>query len=80
MSNIRKEYFNPNKAKELDGCELECKVVRCYNNGLWKVCPNPDDTKRTQSMKQQCDEGKFIGFEDFCIEKTQFDNKKNWNS
>jgi hypothetical protein len=72
MSNIRKQYFNPRKARELNGCTSNCKTVRCYDNGMFKVCPNPDDIRRSKRHQKAYEEGEYIHFDDFVIKKNEF--------
>ena len=79
------EYLNYEKIKNLsaknDPNNNECSIrVQCYTNGLWWVCPNPEDINRSKEVKKSYDLGMFISFVYLNIKKDDFCNDENWNS
>ncbi len=76
--NTRYEYMNPERLEDLpDGKDVE---VRCYDRGLWWVCPNPNDVHRATPAREQYGMGMYIQFKDKRIAQSDFDDCVNWNS
>lgn len=67
-------------SRSTDVVRASLVTVRCYNNGLWKVCPNPQDEDRVKSLKKAYEQGNYISYEDVTISQADFNNPENWNS
>lgn len=65
------EYLNQEKLEKLHNKNNEIQI-RCYHNGAWYVCPNPQDKNRRDGLKQQYEAGKYIFFDDYYISSDQF--------
>ena len=54
-------------------------VVTLYDNLIYKVCPNPFNSKRCDEVEDQYEKGIFAYQQDFTLTKEQFGNPKFWN-
>ena len=77
----RREYLRIDKVEKNDqtsSCKT-CVPIRCYHNGLYWVCPNPKDERRSTSLNKQYQEGKYIQYTDFFLTINEFNNDANWD-
>ena len=80
----RGEYMCKEKIEKLE-IKNKSKIkdavkVRCYFNGKFWVCPNPNDPKRSKSLRDQFNQGYYMYHTDFYLTNAAFNNKNNWNS
>jgi hypothetical protein len=73
------QYVNPQKCQKLDDPKNPVEV-KCYDNGLWQVCPNPRDKERSEALCTQYNRGVYISFLTCRMSEQQFGDRKNWNS
>jgi hypothetical protein len=76
-----KEYLNPKMVEIYGILELGgYKNVICYDKLIYKVCPNPDDIERSESIEQQFKKGYYINKQVYSLTKEQFEDLNFWHS
>ncbi len=77
MDGLKKnQYLNPGMVEKYGTAPSPDKIVIVYDNSVYKICPNPDDISRSESIKEQ---DAFDCCQRFCLTKEQFDNPDFWN-
>jgi hypothetical protein len=84
---ILKEYLNPARVARVGkstgpSSNVPTGYVRvaCFDNGMFKVCPNPYDTARFSEAQKIYEKGGYISAEYYLLTDDQFDNPAFWNS
>jgi hypothetical protein len=54
------------------------KSVICYDNLSYKICPNPDNIQRSESLKKQMKEGYYVSAKTYFLTQDQFDDPNFW--
>jgi hypothetical protein len=76
-----REYLNPIMIQTygiLGVCGY--KTVTCYDTAIYKVCPNPEDIERSESIEKSFEQGYYINKEAYSLTKEQFEDPEFWNS
>ena len=73
-------YLNYERLKETSKSHPGPVKVRCFNRGIWYVCPDPRDHGTVADIQKQYDHGMYISHQDFMVSKDYLENKKNWNA
>jgi len=56
-----------------------CKVVTIYNSGIDKVCPNPNNRTKCESIEDQYNIGIYVSKQQYILTKEQLEDSKFWN-
>lgn len=78
----RRKYLVPSMVLQGDNGDIYCSetTVTCYDNGLYKVCPNPKDPSVADTIEEQYGRGYYIDKRDHCLTQEQFDDPDLWRS
>lgn len=81
---IKNKYFNHNKLTKLKQCsfkyETGCINIRCYDNGRFHVCPNPNREDVFLAEEAEFMMGKYMDDMNYTIPLKDFNNQSNWDS
>lgn len=79
---IMRNYLRPAMVEKFGKAspDLTANIeVCCYNRGMYKVCPNPDDAKRVQSAEEQFCKKTYISKQSYYLTKQQFQDPSFWD-
>jgi len=61
-------------------CCKDKQKVKCYNDGMSWLCPNPLDKDIVGGVEDAYNEGCFLIHRTCCVNMEEFKKRINWNS
>lgn len=81
----QKRFLKPRALETMEGCpekdrfSTSCVKVSCYYNGIYSVCPNPENKELSKEIDDQYNQGRFITWHAYYVPRKEFDNDSSWN-
>jgi len=74
-----KKYFQIPLNKIPNDCSKGNIKIICYWNGMWNVCPNPENNKLIEEFEKKNNKDHFVEKRVYYITEEQLSNPENWS-